>query len=36
MWNNRTILVGNLVRDVEIKVTEGEDSKDLMLLNLQK
>ncbi len=27
MWNNRVILSGNLVRDVEVKVTEGEGSK---------
>ena len=27
MWNNRVILSGNLVRDVEVKATEGESSK---------
>ena len=27
MWNNRVILSGNLVKDVEVKVTEGKDSK---------
>ena len=27
MWNNRVILSGNLVKDVEVKVTEGESSK---------
>ena len=27
MWNNRVILSGNLVRDVEVKVTEGESGK---------
>ena len=27
MWNNNVILSGNLVRDVEVKVTEGESSK---------
>ena len=27
MWNNNVILSGNLVRDIEVKVTEGEGSK---------
>ena len=27
MWNNRVILSGNLVKDVEVKVMEGESSK---------
>lgn len=27
MWNNRVILSGNLVRDIEVKVTEGESGK---------
>lgn len=27
MWNNRVILSGNLVKDVEVKVTEGESGK---------
>ena len=27
MWNNRVILSGNLVKDVEVRVTEGESGK---------
>lgn len=27
MWNNIAFLSGNLVRDIEVKVTEGEGSK---------
>ena len=27
MWNNRVILSGNLVKDIEVKTTEGESSK---------
>ena len=27
MWNNNVILTGNLVKDIEVKITEGESSK---------